>query len=718
MPIDRNDALRRAEKLLRQGRLDAAIAEYTKVADEYPRDLTTGNLLGDLHVRAGQIDRAVAQYTRMAEHLARDGFVSRAAALYKKILKIQPDDDTALQRSADLAGQQGLGAEARACLQALYQARVARGDRDGAAEAAIRRASADPSDVTGHFDAAHLLTELGRVSEAAGQLREAGLELLRQGRQSEGDRALSEALRFDATDAASRDRLIDLRLQTGHLDEAADLARTADQVGRVVRTMSAAGQHEAAVERLTGALSSAPDDPGLRLELARLELRRGRAGSAWSALPRFSDSETADTTLLRAEILARAGSAGEARGLIERLTVRDATAAAGAAQLCWSLAEADSAAALVCIGPVIDAARRSHDPWEAKAILQRLAGQSREPIGALRLLIDVCGDLADEDGVYHGQVRLADELLAAGRYAEARTLAQHLVEKRPDIAQHAERLRAANDGLVLRPGPNRPDARPEAGAATLDLDLGTPAAGRLPAVPQARVSREPGAAGSEGPEVFRLDPVDADVRDALGLLDVAPVSGEGPASVEVDLSRALDGLMMEQPPADSAVRPEAPPAAEPPDLDGFFRMLREQSGADDRTASALQSVDLAYRAYSAGRLDECRHHLQQAARDPRCRFRAAALLARIERDRGRLHDAIEWLERAAESSAPSPGAWDVLLYDLGDTLEEAGERRRALAVFMELHSASPGYRDVDRRIGRLKTSDQALGRHAPDRETG
>jgi len=36
--LDRDDTLKKAEKLLRQGRLDAAIAEYVRVIEEQPRD--------------------------------------------------------------------------------------------------------------------------------------------------------------------------------------------------------------------------------------------------------------------------------------------------------------------------------------------------------------------------------------------------------------------------------------------------------------------------------------------------------------------------------------------------------------------------------------------------------------------------------------------------------------------------------------------------------
>ncbi|HEX6974757.1 MAG TPA: tetratricopeptide repeat protein, partial [Vicinamibacterales bacterium] len=85
MAIDREDTLKKAEKLLRQGRLDGAIAEYVRVVEDQPRDWTTANTLGDLYVRAGQSDKAVAQYSRIAEHFFEDGFYPKAAALYKKI---------------------------------------------------------------------------------------------------------------------------------------------------------------------------------------------------------------------------------------------------------------------------------------------------------------------------------------------------------------------------------------------------------------------------------------------------------------------------------------------------------------------------------------------------------------------------------------------------------------------------------------------------------
>src|SRR5687768_6703259 len=97
--FDRESALKTAEKALRQGRIDAAIAEYVRIVDAQPRDWNSANALGDLYVRASQVDKAVAQYTRIADHLATEGFYPKAAALFKKILKVKPADEYALLQS-------------------------------------------------------------------------------------------------------------------------------------------------------------------------------------------------------------------------------------------------------------------------------------------------------------------------------------------------------------------------------------------------------------------------------------------------------------------------------------------------------------------------------------------------------------------------------------------------------------------------------------------
>jgi lipopolysaccharide biosynthesis regulator YciM len=102
-----------------------------------------------------------------------------------------------------------------------------------------------------------------------------------------------------------------------------------------------------------------------------------------------------------------------------------------------------------------------------------------------------------------------------------------------------------------------------------------------------------------------------------------------------------------------------------------------------------------------GQVDEAIAALRTASKSPIHRFESTSLLGRIYRDRGDIGEAIEWLERAAEAPAPGLDEGRALLYDLGLSLDEAGETGRALAVFLELQSEAGDYRDVPSRIDRL-----------------
>jgi tetratricopeptide (TPR) repeat protein len=170
--INRTRTLKEAEKLLRQGRLDAAIEEYQRVLAEFPQDWTTANILGDCYYRAQQADKAVEQYVHIADHLMRDGLTQPAGALYRKILKIKPDHDHALLQAAIVATSQGALADARQWLSALVSIRQARGDVAGATEILLRIGSLDPADLDARLAAARQVLPAGSSDELTREIRD------------------------------------------------------------------------------------------------------------------------------------------------------------------------------------------------------------------------------------------------------------------------------------------------------------------------------------------------------------------------------------------------------------------------------------------------------------------------------------------------------------------------------------------------------------------
>ena len=205
MPIDREAALRKAEKFLRQGRLDGAIEEYARLVDDQPRDWNAINALGDLYARAGDPDLAVAQFTRVADHLFDEGFLPKAAALYKKALKVGGHQEHALLRLGEIGARQGLLADARTYWGRLADQRRLRGDDAGAAECASRIRALDE----GEAGAAAGRAPVEGPDEDPDRLFNAALEELAAGRELQARALLTRVL---IVDRAGHGRVLQLAL--------------------------------------------------------------------------------------------------------------------------------------------------------------------------------------------------------------------------------------------------------------------------------------------------------------------------------------------------------------------------------------------------------------------------------------------------------------------------------------------------------------------------
>jgi tetratricopeptide (TPR) repeat protein len=454
LAIDREATLKTAEKFLRIGRLDAAIAEYARVVEEQPADWTSVNALGDLHIRAGQPTRAVPLYLRVAEHLFVEGFHAKAGAHFKKVLKIAPGDERAQLRLAEISARQGLLADARAFYGAVERRRRQDGDEAGADE---------------------ILVALGELD---------------------------------------------------------------------------------------------PDDLGARIAAAQASERLGLGPDA---LARY-------------------------RSLCDEFIERERTT---------------EAAAMLCLDRAVEDHAARQEFSEAADLLRTFARQSAPNVDLLLRLVELCVDGGLEAEALEAQALLADAYLATGRADEARIIAEDLLARDPGSARDEARLREAK-------------------------------------------------------------------------------------RVETDLAGAPGAL-------ESGVAAPPLPVAPGRTLDDVFEQLR--SGVEGAGDDGAEHLGLARTYLEMGMPEEAAGALELAARSPRHRFEASSLLAQLHRDNSDLPSAIDWFERAAEAPAPSPDVARALLYDLGDVLETVGETARALAVFIELRTEAPEYRDVSSRVTRLTRTE-------------
>jgi tetratricopeptide (TPR) repeat protein len=207
VPVDRDETLKKAERLVKQGKLAAAIEEYVCLVEDRPGDWNTVNALGDLYVKAGDAERAAEQFTRAADHLYGEGFFPRASAVYKKVLKVRGNDDHALWQLADIAGRNGLTLDARAHYGRLIQDRRAAGNEQGAVDCLIRLGLLGEANVEARMVAANALAERGESRQAARLTLSVAELLTKDGLLPEALTALKEAARLDPEDQEIRNKL-------------------------------------------------------------------------------------------------------------------------------------------------------------------------------------------------------------------------------------------------------------------------------------------------------------------------------------------------------------------------------------------------------------------------------------------------------------------------------------------------------------------------------
>jgi tetratricopeptide (TPR) repeat protein len=677
--FDRAATLRQAEKLLRHGKLDAAIAAYASVLEQQPTDWNTANTLGDLYVRVGQSERAAEQFSRSADRLIAEGFLAKAGAVYKKVLKLKPDDEHALMQAGELAARQGLYVDARAHLTAVADRRAARGDAAGAGDIRIRLETLDPNDYERRQAAARLRAERGDIAGAVRDLREIAQALGHKRRPADAVVALEHAAQLVPGDDQVRAQLVHAAVEAGDFNRARAIATTVDELSTLADAFDARGRHDDAIETLRLVARLSPGNVELALRLARAFMARGDVTSAAEFL--VPEVARADPQLLlsAAEVQLRTGRVDAGLLSVRRFLDEEPDGREQIALLSCRLADEAPEPGFRALEIATDAAAARAEWGWLVAALHEFSRRAPGFVPALLRLVESCIDGGLEPALYDAQLRLTDAYLAAGAGAEARTLAEDLVDREPWEMAHVDRMRRALTLLGERDPDEVIAARMSATTAPVD-DLAAPVV-EVDEPELIVVDIEPEA----GSPAVDLDDPYGEID--LGEITNAPgLAGNRFDTADVDLSIALNDIA-------------SPIKA--PDLDGVFEQLRDEVTLRSEISAAEADYQRALVLQRAGHTDECVPLLLAAAREPAVRFAAAFLLGRIFKEGGLTSDAIEWFEQAAEASAPEPSATHEVLYELADALESAGEPARALAVWLELQSDAGAHRDVAARIDRL-----------------
>ncbi len=284
--------LRDAERCVLQGKIRQAINEYLKIIRDDPNDVLTMNTIGDLYLREGRIPEATKYFSQVAENYARNNFLLKAIAVYKKILNSDPGNLDINRVVAELYVRQGVIVEARHQYLRIADICARQGNSAESVAAFEKVAELDPANASVRLKLAEIY-----LAEGAKEKAQASFAGAAKAQSKVGDHAAAAQSFRRALDLAPTDPDV----MKGYVE-------TAVQLGNV----------NLAIEQLGRALQVAPDDVPLRQLLGKTFLASGdprSAAEAFTAVLARDESQFQDFLSLGKAFLASGDVDASARSL-------------------------------------------------------------------------------------------------------------------------------------------------------------------------------------------------------------------------------------------------------------------------------------------------------------------------------------------------------------------------------------------------------------------
>lgn len=200
MDDEKTKLIRTAERHLEKGSLRRAIGVYRKVLRLDPQDLRSQLKIGDLYARSADIDSATPIFRAVAEHYAGQGQFLKATAVYKRLAELEPNVPHWALKLADSYRQQGLRNDAADQFRRAIFLYGQAGDAQNLLGTVKQLLSLDANNVAGRVRLAEAFSRGGWIDEAAEQYRLCCRILRRRGNRSDFARCAERLLYHDPSD--------------------------------------------------------------------------------------------------------------------------------------------------------------------------------------------------------------------------------------------------------------------------------------------------------------------------------------------------------------------------------------------------------------------------------------------------------------------------------------------------------------------------------------
>jgi tetratricopeptide (TPR) repeat protein len=469
MAYNKSKNVEAAQKLLNQGKVAQAIAEYQNILKYEPRDQVTLMTIGELYIRQGETFQAIDYFERLAQIFVGDGFLTKAIAVYKRIAKLAPEEIRPLEKLADLYVQQGVMSEARPLFLQLAEIHLKNNRQPEAIGLLKKLLQAEPDNLRIQIRLADLYQAMGQTRDAIEAYVSASQRALARGDQAESEKLADKALKLEPSNLAA----IIVK------------ARSYSSQGNVAKAAQLLEQ--------TADLEKGGEQTELLLDLY---LKNSDWDEASALAHRVFEADEKNFGPMQkvVESLLQSGNGEKAMEILEKSRL-----------------------------PMIDAGEHE----VVTKLLNELAASMPGSVEPLEWLVELYGRTSDSFHMADALAHLGDALVADQQYDRAKTIFEQLVDREPESDSAKRKLNHLLRKMGLVEG-GEPEDLPEENlraeipqppAAKLRVDEEETARG-VPAAAPAPASNEP-ALDEETQKFIAQSLTDVDLFASYGLTQKA-----------------------------------------------------------------------------------------------------------------------------------------------------------------------------------------------------
>jgi len=696
--FDRTKTLELAERQVKAGRIEEAIAEYKKLLAGEAPDLGIHNIIGDLYVQLGRNPEAIKSFRTVANHYESKGFHSQALAIYKKINKIDPEDVINIVHMGDLFCSQGFMAEARReYLKAEQKLR-----REKRIKELMflydKLIKLEHDNIAYRLTLAELFRQEGFIEEAIEQLNAAAALHLSRAELGEAEKIVEQARWLKPDDQRTMSNLVEILKKSNRRKYAIELV---DEILKKepdnVQFQNILGslyleerQLERAEDIFIRIVSEHPLETRARIKLGKVYAIQDRAGKAFelfepliaSLIKKQKEEKavgllgiilSAESLYLPAlEMLAAIYKAKNHKTHLEvvnRVILEEARGKGQTEKMFVALAE------------LLELRPRDKDLIREYRNLRKDLGFVDEKTGEADTLSAIEAEEEDVDLL----LARVDLYVSQGLVRNARRILENLNIRFPRWPKIEEKI-ASLDGVKTEIRAEDIQARV---GKVQDIEA------KIEATPDLAKTFLSLLQDEENPEKRMTS---ADIFADTEILPLPTDEAEEKKYYNLDQKvhdeiEMLQGIFAQQIRGDISILEK--------ELTEIVSEFRDQvrKKVDTKDYETRFNLGLAY--LEQGLIEEAIEEFLLASEDPGRALDCYSIISKAYKQNNNFAEARTWLEKSMKLVKDGSAEHFALLYELASLHEDNGERVKALEVFQQVKSWNPKYRDVKKKISTL-----------------